>query len=192
MKKIFIAAVIAAFAGIGMVSCGGKRDADTARIVDEQSSQLQEAMQRQDMNTVSAIADSMALYVDDLTPDETVTVLLAFLEIHNRAVEAGNASTDLETLRKYVDVYDIATGNNPNDMREAFARARSVNGAVDFEKAAADFRRSLAEYDAVRTYGDEPQPEAADTTATVVTDSVAVEAEAVSGTDVDPGVRPID
>ena len=85
---------------------------------------------------------------------------------------------DLETLRKYVDVYDIAISNNPNDMRAAFSRARSVNDNLDFEQVAADFRRKLAEYDAVQTYGNDPQPEKSvtDTTETVA-DSVATSAK---------------
>lgn len=164
--KIIISAAIVTIMSMTASSCGGSRDKDTPRIVDEQSTQLVRALETHDINSASSLADSMALYVDDLTPDETVAVLLTFLEIHNNAVANGDRETDLETIRKYIDVYDIATSNNPNDMRNAFSRASRINPQVDFETAARDFRRALAEYDAVRTYGETPVPEPADTTAT--------------------------
>lgn len=188
MKSRYFFALLATAAIImmGISSCSGsKRDGDEA--IDEQTSQLNEALQRHDIAAMSVIADSMALYVDDLTPDETVAVLLAFLEIHNNAVRNDNSKADLEVMRKYVDVFDIATGNNPNDMRAAFERARETNGSLDFERDAETFRRALADYDARSTYGDEPEPEpakaAADSNSTA-TDSVAASSEAV--------VKPID
>lgn len=173
MKKLCFAALTAVIA-LATASCGGKRSDDTTVIVEQQNSQLTDALRTHDLATASTLADSMALYVDDLTPDETVTVLMAFLEVHNRHAEEGRAGDDLETLRKYVDVYDIATGNNPADMRAAFSRARSINAALDFEKAASDFRRALAEYDAVQTYGTDPTPEKEETDSAAATpDSVA-------------------
>ena len=133
-----------------MTACSGGKDGK-AEIVEVQNSQLAEALNNGDYRSASVLADSMALYVDDLSPDETVSVLMAFLEFHNQA-----KGEDLETLRKYVDVYDIAIDNNPNDMRAAFSKARSMNPNLDFEQAARDFRRALAEYDAVKTYGETP------------------------------------
>lgn len=173
MKK-HITAVLATAISVGLLaSCGGRRSDETAGIVEQKSSEITDALRSHNYAAASQLADSMALYVDDLTPDETVTVLLAFLEVHNRNVEQERHDDDLETLRKYVDVYDIALDNNPSDMREAFARARRLNPELDFEKAAADFRRLLAEYDAVQTYGLEPQPAPADSTAQAPADSVA-------------------
>ena len=147
---------IAFFAAVALVAvltaCSGNKNGNAS--VEEQNNQLAEALNRGDYTTASALADTMALYVDDLTPDETVSVLMAFLEFHNQA-----KGEDLETLRKYVDVYDIALDNNPNDMRAAFNKARSMNPKLDFEKAAVEFRRALAEYDAVKTYGETPVAE---------------------------------
>lgn len=175
MNKLFIFAA-AAMTALILASCGGKnRSSETDMLMEQQTSQLTEALNARDYAAASSLADSMALYVDDLTPDETVTVLIAFLEIHNKAAEDNRRTDDLETLRKYVDVYDIATSANPQDMRAAFAAARKRNPQLDFEQAAQDFRRALAEYDAVRTYGEEPQPQAAqaDSTAAAAADSVA-------------------
>ena len=176
-KQILLAfpAVMVMMMVMALTSCGGKRSDETTVIVERKNSQLTDALRSRDYSTASSLADSMALYVDDLTPDEAVTVLMAFLEAHNINADNGRESDDLETLRKYVDVYDIATGNNPNDMRAAFSRARSINPELDFEKAAGDFRRLLAEYDAVQTYGEvsEPDKNKTDSTATTPADSVA-------------------
>lgn len=177
MKKIILMAAVALMALTTVTSCGGRSDQE--KIVEFQNSQLTEALRAHDLGAAEELADSMALYVDDLTPDETVMVLMAFLEVHNSADPKSDA--DLETLRKYVDVYDIAVGANPNDMRAAFAAARRLNPALDFEKAAADFRRALAEYDAVQTYGEtveEAAPAKPDSTTTAAADSVATSANA--------------
>lgn len=178
MKKILLMAFVAVMALVGATACGGRSDQE--KMVEFQNSQLTEALRSHDLGTAEALADSMALYVDDLTPDETVMVLMAFLEVHNNA--DANSDSDLETLRKYVDVYDIAVGANPNDMRSAFEAARRLNPGLDFEKAAADFRRALAEYDAVQTYGEEePAEDTAakpDSTTAAPADSVSTAADA--------------
>lgn len=193
MRKLLHILFAASAAVILMTACGHNRDNETDRLVEEQNTQLNAAMERHDYATMSAIADSMALYVDDLTPDETVSVLLAFLEIHNRAVADGNADADLETLRKYVDVYDIAVANNPEDIRAAFARAREVNPRADFEQAAANFRHALAEYDAVRTYGeDAPAEESASTDTATVRDARADSTATVTTEEVTSTVRDIE
>lgn len=161
MKNLSLLIVAAVIAAVAITGCKGSRSNETSDIVEFQNSQLNDALRAHDMTAASELADSMALYVDDLTPDETVTVLMAFLELHNSAAEAGRHEDDLVTLRKYVDVYDIAVGANPNDMRAAFAHARRINPSLDFEQAARDFRRALAEYDAVQTYGQDTAIDAA-------------------------------
>ena len=153
-------------------------------VCESQQAQLTEALQAHDLATAGAIADSMALYIDDLTPDETVTLLITFLEIHNQAVADGRADDDLVTLRKYVDVYDIAVGANPNDMRNAFADAKRRNPNLDFEGSFTEFRRALAQYDALQDYGEEETPEPAtkatpDTVKKEKADSAAVKQIAV-------------
>ncbi len=113
------------------------------------------------------MADSMSLFVDDLTPEQTVQVLMAFLSVHNEAVAKGDRRLDLETLRKYVDVYDIAVNANPKDTRAAFAKANKINPDVDFDAVAKSFREKLSQYDAIQDgslVAPEPsESEAADT-----------------------------
>ncbi len=183
MKKLFICAATAIIALV-CASCGGGRSSETAKLMDQQTSQLTEALRANDYATAATLADSMALYIDELTPEETIAVLMAFLEVHNK-VTADNPRSDLETLRKYVDVYDIAVGANPNDMRRAFAEAKARNPQLDFEQAARDFRRLLAEYDAVQTYGEEPvyEPEPADSSQTAAADSLGTSVDTSLMTD---------
>lgn len=181
MKKILLLAV-AGVATLIMTCCGGR--SREGQLAETQQAQLTEALQAHDLATASAIADSMALYIDDLTPDETVTLLITFLEIHNQAVADGRADDDLVTLRKYVDVYDIAVGANPNDMRSAFADARRRNPNLDFEGSFNEFRSALAQYDALQDYGEEENPEPAseakpDTAKTVKADTTSVKQIAV-------------
>lgn len=141
---------------LGLTACGGKKsqteapDQAAIEAAERQNSRLAEALNDGRLDKASEMADSMSLFVDDLTPEQTVQVLMAFLRVHNRAVENNEARRDLETLRKYVDVYDIALSVNPRDTREAFARAKSVNPAVDFDSVAMAFREKLAQYDAVQ------------------------------------------
>lgn len=159
---------------LAVSACGGKKnvDSETAEAVELQNTQLAEALNHGDLKVASQMADSMSLFVDDLTPEQTVQVLMAFLTIHNDAVSAKDSRRDLETLRKYVDVYDIAVGANPNDMRAAFEKAHRINPSVNFDSVAQSFRERLTQYDAIQDgslVNDEPEP--ADTAA-VAADSV--------------------
>lgn len=157
-RKILIVMAVA-IVSVGTFSCGSdksKGDHDTG----EQNSELTAALQSHDMKRASAIADSMAMYIDELTPDETVTVLMAFLQIHNDAAAAGERQRDLETIRKFVDVYEIASSLNPNDFKAAVIRTNQLNPNLNFAQIFEDFRDKLAEYEA--TSGEpEPEPEKA-------------------------------
>jgi len=169
MKKILY--LLLAVVGAVTAACGGKTEkadpeADQAllRTNEENNSRLAVALNGGQLGEASAMADSMALMVDDLTPEQTVQVLTAFLTIHNEAVKAKETRKDLETLRKYVDVYDIALSVNPSDTRAAFARAHKVNPAVNFDSVAASFRERLTQYDAIHD-GSLNSAEPADTAA---------------------------
>lgn len=180
MRKIF-SIIMTAIVLSGMaVSCGGNKSDSTVvnENVEEQNTLLAEALSVGNLKDASAMADSMSLFVDDFTPEQTVQVLMAFLSVHNGAVEKKESRRDLETLRKFVDVYDIATGLNPNDTRAAFEKARRINPAVNFDSLARVFREQLTQYDAVQDgslVNDEPAP--ADT-AVATPDTVVRKTEA--------------
>lgn len=156
----------------GCGSKGGGEAAGTAESIDEQNTQLAEALNVGNISQAAAMADSMSLFVDDFTPEQTVQVLMAFLSVHNEAAAAKERRRDLETIRKYIDVYDIALSVNPDDTRAAFAKAKRINPEVDFDSIAVMFRERLAQYDAIQDGSLVAPEQEADTAAT---DSVAEE-----------------
>ncbi len=143
-----------------MFSCSGGGDKASAGADGLENSELYEAIRTKDLRHAGAMADSMALDVDELTNGETVAVLLAYLEVHNNAVDNGDTQTDLITLRKFVDVYDLSLNRDSKGMREALAKAREINPNFDVEALVRQFRARLAEYDAING-GDLTKPDAA-------------------------------
>lgn len=176
MKHILPFIIALATLALTATSCGGdstKEQTVVSADVEEQNTQLAEALSAGNLKAASAMADSMSLFVDDFTPEQTVQVLMAFLSVHNDAVAAKERRRDLETIRKYIDVYDIAVSTNPKDTRAAFAKAKRINPEVDFDSIAVMFRERLAQYDAIQDGTlNAPEPAAADSAAA---DSVAEE-----------------
>lgn len=181
MKNLLITVALALLAILLCVACGGKSDkehpapdAADLEAAELQNTRLARALTEGHVETASAMADSMSLFVDDLTPDQTVQVLMAFLTVHNEAVAKKDTRRDLETLRKYVDVYDIALSVNPSDTRAAFDKARRVNPAVDLDSLATSFRERLTQYDAIHD-GSLTTTEPADTETVTVDTANTVE-----------------
>lgn len=169
--RVVAAAVIA----VALAGCSSNKS-DGSEAVNEEmrNSHLFEAINAGDMMRTSSIADSLALNVDDITNNESVAVLMAYLEVHNKASQANDRHRDLETLRKYVDVYDLSMQRDRSGMQAAIAQAKQVNPDVDLEALYRQFRAKLAEYDAIQD-GDltNDEPEKPDTTAVAV-DTVSV------------------
>lgn len=181
MKNLLITVALALLAILLCVACGGKSDkehpapdAADLEAAELQNTRLARALTEGHVETASAMADSMSLFVDDLTPDQTVQVLMAFLTVHNEAVARKDTRRDLETLRKYVDVYDISLSVNPSDTRAAFDKARRVNPAVDLDSLATSFRERLTQYDAIHD-GSLTTTEPADTETVTVDTANTVE-----------------
>lgn len=153
MKHKFIYPIVAFTLAMSAVGCGSGKSQEPALeepvSVADQESPLADALGGGNLSRASQMADSMSLFVDDFTPDQTVQVLMAFLQVHNDAVANKQSRRDLETLRKYIDVYDIALSVNPKDTRKAFDKARRLNPAVDFDSLARVFRDRLTQYDAI-------------------------------------------
>lgn len=153
MKHLLTLILILAI-GNAFHSCGSKKasdlSAENAETVEVQKSQLAEALASGNLRHASAMADSMSLFVDDFTPEQTVQVLSAFVKVHLDAESKRETRRDLETMRKFVDVYDIALSVNPNDTRSAFAKARRNDPSLDFDSIAGAFREKLANYDSMQ------------------------------------------
>lgn len=153
MNKNIAIILFAAVTAFLCVGCGRSKSKDVVvdtETVEVQQSQLEEALTSGNLKQASVMADSMSLFVDDFTPEQTVQVLTAFVSIHNDASKKRETRRDLETLRKYVDVYDIALSVNPKDTRAAFKKAMSRNPELDFDSISKAFREKLNQYDSMQ------------------------------------------
>ena len=140
------AAAIAAVT-LAAVACGGKHKAEAvpqevATTISTHDNHLADAMNSGNMAHASQMADSMALMVDDLTPAQSVNVLATFVGVIKDDLAGHRTRKAMETMRKYVDVYDIALSINPKDMRKALNRDRRYN----FDSLATAYRSRLADY----------------------------------------------
>lgn len=121
---------------------------------------------------MSETIDNLALNADDLEPREAVAVLVGYLEIEKEAQASHKHKTVLETIRKFVDVYDIVFSNHGDKMRDAIRRNASSTG-IDLTAVASQFRNRLHGVD--EGSGTEAAPAVAtDSTSTEPTDTEAV------------------
>ncbi|MDE5785718.1 MAG: hypothetical protein K2H98_04215 [Duncaniella sp.] len=147
MKNLTIYAVAIATAAVTAVSCGGssKKESvpqEVATTISTHDSSLADAISSGNIKHASQMADSMALMVDDLTPAQSVNVLATFVGVVDGAMAEHQSRKALETMRKYVDVYDIALSINPKDMRKAINSDRRYN----FDSLASAYRSRLSDY----------------------------------------------
>ncbi len=162
-----------------MWSCSSQKSDESVSVQEElRNTHLLEAMKVVDVPRVASIADSLALDVDDLSNNESVAVLLAYLVIHNEASRNDDREQDLVTIRKYVDVYDLSMQRDRDGMLAAMQQAREINPAADFEALYKEFRSRLSEYDALN--GQELTAEPVEPE--VRADSVSADADSVAST----------
>lgn len=173
--RLFAAVVVVALMS---ASCGSSSTKSTL-----QQDSLAILIQEGDVDRAYSMAKEMANRLDELTPDETVTVLLAYLQAHNK--EKGKSR---EIMREYLDIYEISTGDNPNDMEDAFRRALEVNPRVDFKKIAEEFRLALSEAEAYDELDDNREPAPIATPDKDEVTEAAPEAKAESATE--PAAEP--
>ena len=138
-----------------LASCGDakkgiKTTTTASEEVETQKSQLEQALTDGNLKQASVVADSMSLFVDDFTPEQTVQVLTTFIKVYKDAVARHESRKALETIRKYVDVYDIALSTNPKDTKTAFQKAMRNNPELDFGAVAIAFREKLSNYDSLQ------------------------------------------
>lgn len=146
MKKIAIYSAAILAAGT-MVSCGGsgKKEVvpqEVVTTISTHDSSLADAMSSGNIKHASQMADSLALMVDDLTPAQSVNVLATFVGVVDGAMAEHQSRKALETMRKFVDVYDIALSINPKDMRKAINSDHRYN----FDSLASAYRSRLSDY----------------------------------------------
>ena len=147
MNKKTIYAVGIAAVTLAAVACGGKDQAEAvpqevATTITTHDSHLADAINSGNMAHASQMADSMALMVDDLTPGQSVNVLATFVGVIDGDLAGHRTRKAMETMRKYVDVYDIALSINPKDMRKAL----NADHRYNFDSLATAYRSRLADY----------------------------------------------
>lgn len=90
--------------------------------------------------------DSLANEADFLSPGEGVGVLIAYVEVKSEAEKAGKIKEAYETMRKFVDLYNIVSNNHKNDFKKAVNKALRSTG-TDLSALAVEYREKLADYD---------------------------------------------
>lgn len=174
MRILYIATIF--IATITLAACG--RSVDKTQIVTTVVDTVP-ATPEVDVNQMlnggaskmSETIDNLALNADDLEPREAVAVLVGYLEIEKEAQAAHKHKVVLETIRKFVDVYDIVISNHGDKMCDAIRRNASSTG-IDLTTVASQFRNRLHGVD--EGSGTEAAPAATtDTTATDKPDEVA-------------------
>ena len=124
---------------------------------------------------MSIAADSMALYADDLSPKQALTVLSTFYRVHLEARANGERRKDIQTKRKFIDVYDIVMANHRDELRRLMIRAYEADSTLNLPGAIQEFKGLLEDYDAAHGQGGEYVQSRIDSVATP-SDTHALEA----------------
>lgn len=125
-----------------LVACTGKKDSapDDEEII-ELEQQLNDSQQS---GLAISHIDSLALMADDLTPAEALKVLITYMHVVQEAKEANKSKLELETMRKFVDVYDITMGANRSEMSKAFESFAKRNANYNVIATAKEYRERLS------------------------------------------------
>ena len=134
-----------------LASCGKKADQKPeeapATVVVVEQDQLRDAVKNHDHKNLKSMADQLALNADDLTPAKAVSVLMSFYDLHLQYAAEHKRRSDMETIRKFVDVYDIVNSNHGADFRRSLEATREVYPDVDFTQVYREFVEKLSQYD---------------------------------------------
>lgn len=90
--------------------------------------------------------DSLANQADFLTTGEGVSVLVAYAEVIDESLNAGKVKSAYETMRKFVDLYNIVNNNHRQEFRSAVEKIKRSSGA-DLTAMADEYREKLSDYD---------------------------------------------
>lgn len=168
------------------VACGGQKEHTTViTVVDTPQSEAEEVVEtsvpRTDRESARKAADRLALNADDLTADQGVSVLLGFYDMHREYSAENKYKSDMETMRKFVDVYDIVNSNHGQEFKKALKSTRQVYPDVDFTEVYREFVDKLSQYDGYEL-SDRVQP--------VRTDTDSFAAKPVVSGELPPELRP--
>lgn len=171
MKKIAVISLLS-FVGLSLAlpGCGRGGSSKGSDNLDE----IESIVNHTDGRSVTeANVDSLALMADDLTPIEAAQVLATYTDMIGKM---SARSKKLETMRKFVDVYDIVMTVNGSDMRQMFENVAQRWPQYDPAARAKEYREQLADYadgsvnEESSSAGDYAAP--VDSTKTAETDSI--------------------
>lgn len=156
MNKIYHLASIAALL-LSATACGKSETKSTDNTTEStlDSDAIIEAVQQHDRKQLSQAIDDMALNADDLSPKQAVSVLIGYYEIQTQYAAEHRTKQSLETMRNFVDVYDIVMSNHGNDFKKALSSTSQVFPDVDFTQVYQTYVDKLSGYE-----GGTPSPEA--------------------------------
>lgn len=171
MKRFYqrtITTALSVAAAVALLTSCGKKDAGNAQDIEIAEIENIVAENVKDREHNASHVDSLAFMADDLTPSEATQVLATYMQIAADAKERGDRKIRLETMRKYVDVYDIVISANGSEMRDMFERLRRHSPEFDIPQTAADFRAELSDYADGSADDGLPQETTPDTVATKI------------------------
>ncbi len=150
-KIKFLGTVTGTILMILTVSCSKKTETVPVVVVTEepvvQHDDLRDAVGQHDRKKIKSMADELALNADDLTPDQAVSVLMGFYDMHLQYSGEHKYRSDMETMRKFVDVYDIVNSNHGDKFKKALKATKNVYPDVDFVEVYKQFAEKLTQYD---------------------------------------------
>lgn len=124
--------------------------------------------------------DSLANEADFLSAGEGVGVLVAYNDIICQAREGGKSKLMYETMRKFVDLYNIVSHNHRSEFIDATDKVLRNQGP-DLRNLVTEYRDRLADYDdasGMISFAPKAEETPADSTAKAATDSVAAPSQA--------------
>lgn len=188
MNKYSITAAITAIL-LSASACSSSSD-KKADAVEPQSDvdpdAIIEAVQNHDRKQLSQAIDEMALNADDLSPKQAVSVLMGYYELQSQYASEHRTKQSMETMRNFVDVYDIVSSNHGADFKRALESTKQYFPDVDFTAIYLQYADKLSGYEGGGVYT-EPTESVADSTHTATIDSVA---ENQSSDQLPPELRP--
>lgn len=91
--------------------------------------------------------DASEIQADDLKPTDAADILAGFIKLVEKQRAAGSYRAANETMRNFIDIYDIVKANHKTDFLKAIRALNATTPGTDIEAAYASYQERLAGYD---------------------------------------------
>lgn len=153
MKHLFHIAAIALLP-LAAISCGksdkqkaGEQPAEIIEPTVAVDNGLQAAVASGNRDDIMAIVDELSGDGSLLLPDNAVTALMGYIELSDGYRNAGRYKQSIESMRSFIDLYDLARSSDSEGFNRALNSAKTRYPSVDFEEVYATYSDKLAGYD---------------------------------------------